>query len=159
MKKIIFNLLLIGWVVFSSSCDETKTEPEPLKTPEELAIEDLTGGSSQTWTVAGGGSVQRDGRSETNIYQNFEIIFAANSTSKIYQTFNNNSLFAANGTWEFVSGRVDRIRLSGTAPASGQEISFTRTGDDLRLQFSIPVPGARVEAVAGAYTFNLRRKQ
>lgn len=159
MKKIIFSLIMIGWAVFSTSCGEKRTDPEPQKTPEELAIEDLTGGSFQTWTVAGGGSVQRDGRSETNIYQNFEITFAANSTSKTYQTFNNNSLFAANGTWEFVSGRVDRIRLSGTAPASGQEISFTRTGNDLRLQFTIPIPGARVEAVAGGYTFNLRRKQ
>ncbi|PSL06226.1 hypothetical protein [Cecembia rubra] len=159
MKKIFFSLILISWTVFSTSCGEKKTDPVPQKTPEELAIEDLTGGTSQTWTVSGGGSVQRDGRSETNIYQNFEITFSANNSSKTYQTFNNNSLFAANGNWEFVSGRVDRIRLSGTAPASGQEISFNRTGNDLRLQFNIPVPNARIEAVAGGYVFNLRRRQ
>ncbi|MDX5479238.1 MAG: hypothetical protein LPJ98_12370, partial [Cyclobacteriaceae bacterium] len=74
MQKLFFNLAILALTVFGTmSCKEKKSDPEPQKTPEELAIEDLTSGSSQVWTVAGGGSVVRDGRSETNIYQNFEI--------------------------------------------------------------------------------------
>ena len=158
MKNTFFNLLaLLGLIIFLFSCDETRTDPEPQKTPEELATEDLAGNASETWTVAGGGSVQRDGRSETNIYQNFEITF---NTNRTYQTANSNSLFDANGNWNFAQGRVDIFVLSGSAPASGQEVSFTRNNNNLTLQFNIPAPaGARVQAVAGSYTFNLRRKQ
>jgi hypothetical protein len=160
MKNLFFNILiLLLSSAFLFSCEEKTSDPPTQKTPEELATEDLTGGSSQAWTVAGGGSVIRDGRSETNIYQNFEIIFAANETSRTYQTFNSNSLFEGSGNWVFAGSSVDKIILSGSAPASGQEISFTRTGNDLRLQFSIPLPSTSTGAVAGNYVFNLKRKQ
>lgn len=160
MKKLIFSMLI--WSLSTAillSCEEKTSDPPTQKTPEELATEDLTGGSSQAWSVAGGGSVIRDGRSETNIYQTFEIIFAANETSRTYQTFNNNSLFEGSGNWVFAGSSVDKIILSGSAPASGEEISFTRTGNDLRLQFSIPLPATNTGAVAGSYVFNLKRKQ
>ncbi|MGY6742235.1 MAG: hypothetical protein ACXIUQ_05825 [Cecembia sp.] len=157
MRNTFLNLMtLLGLVVFSFSCGEKSSDPEPQKTPEELATEELAGNGSETWIVAGGGSVQRDGRSETNIYQNFEITFTTNRT---YQTINSNSLFDASGNWAFAQGRVDIIVLTGSAPAANQEISFTRNGNNLTLQFNVPMPGARVEAVAGNYTFNLRRKQ
>lgn len=160
MQKLFFNLAILALTIFGTmSCKEKKSDPEPQKTPEELAIEDLTSGSSQVWTVAGGGSVVRDGRSETNIYQNFEINFVATESSKTYQTFNNNSLFDGSGNWNFVGSSIDKITLSGSAPASGQEISFTRSGNDLTLQFTIAVPNSRVNAVAGSYRFNLKRKQ
>jgi hypothetical protein len=160
MKNLFFNILILFLsAVLLSSCEEKTSDPPTQKTPEELATEDLTGGSSQAWTVAGGGSVIRDGRSETNIYQTFEIIFAANETSRTYQTFNNNSLFEGSGNWVFAGSSIDKIILSGSAPASGQEISFTRTGNDLRLQFSIPMPSSSTGAVAGNYVFNLKRKQ
>lgn len=160
MKKLIFSMLVWSLTAaFIFSCEEKTVDPPTQKTPEELAIEDLTGGSSQAWTVAGGGSVIRDGRSETNIYQTFEIIFAANETSRTYQTFNSNNLFEGNGTWVFAGSSIDKIILSGSAPVSGQEISFTRTGNDLRLQFSIPLPATNTGAVAGSYVFNLKRKQ
>ena len=160
MKKLIFSILI--WSLSTAillSCEEKTSDPPTQKTPEELATEDLTGGSSQAWTVAGGGSVIRDGGSETNIYQTFEIIFAANETSRTYQTLNNNSLFEGSGNWVFAGSSVDKIILSGSAPASGEEISFTRTGNDLRLQFSIPLPATNTGAVAGSYVFNLKRKQ
>lgn len=55
MKNTFFNLLaLLGLIIFLFSCDETRTDPEPQKTPEELATEDLAGNASETWTVAGG---------------------------------------------------------------------------------------------------------
>ncbi|WP_373495949.1 hypothetical protein [Aquiflexum sp.] len=161
MQKIILTLIISGFLAVSLySCKSKKDDPTPTKTPEELAIEDLTGGSSQVWVVAGGGSVIRDSRSETNIYQTFEITFAASGNNKNYSTINSNDLFDATGNWSFVGTNLDKISLSGTKPASEREISFTRTGNDLRLVFSITVPGAEIPsgAVAGNYTFNLKKK-
>lgn len=161
MQKIVLTLIIAGFLAVSIfSCKDKKDDPAPSKTPEELAIEDLTGGSSQAWVVAGGGSVIRDGRSETNIYQTFEITFSSTGSNKNYTTINSNDLFDANGNWSFVGTNLDKITLSGNRPASEREISFTRTGNDLRLIFSITVPGAELPsgAVAGNYTFNLKKK-
>jgi hypothetical protein len=161
MQKVVLALAISGFLAFSLfSCKSKKDDPAPSKTPEELAIEDLTGGSSQVWTIAGGGSVVRDGRSETNIYQNFEITFASSGSNKTYTSSDSNDLFDPNGNWSFVGTNLDKISLSGNKPASEREISFTRTGNDLRLVFSITVPGAELPsgAVAGNYTFNLKKK-
>ncbi|SDY99501.1 MULTISPECIES: hypothetical protein [Rhodonellum] len=162
MQKSILGLLLIAVLgIGMISCKEKKDEPTPSKTTEQLAIEDLAGTSSIAWTIAGGGSVVRDGRSETNIYQTFEIQFTTNASSKTYATVNNNSLFDNNGNWTFVGDNFDKIRLSGSQPVAGNEISFTRTGNDLILNFSIAVPSGRnlrSNAVAGSYTFTLKRK-
>lgn len=160
MRKLLFSLLTLSALLLTfSSCKKTGEEPEPQKTPRELAIDDLTGGSAQVWTVSDGGSVSRDGRSETTIYQGFEIEFAANQASKTYTTTNANDLFDGSGNWDFVGENLDKIILTGTRPAAGNEISYTRSGsNDLRLQFTIAVPGARTEAVAGNYVFNLKRK-
>ncbi len=162
MKNTFFGLFFIMAVTFGfSSCKDKKNDPTPQKTPEELAIIDITGGTSQVWTIAGGGSVVRDGRSETNIYQNFEINFAANQSSKTYTTRNNNDLFDASGNWSFAGSNFDKFTLTGTKPAAGREISFTRTGNDLILTFTISVPNGRSlpnGAVAGNYTFNLKKK-
>ncbi|EOZ95846.1 hypothetical protein A33Q_3208 [Indibacter alkaliphilus LW1] len=161
MRKFFFGLLLVLFssLVFSSCNRNGDDDPDPQKTPEELATEDLTGGSSQVWTLEGGGSVVRDNRSETANYSGFEITFSASQSSRTYATVNNNDLFDSNGNWSFVGDNLDKITLTGSRPASNQEISFTRTGNDLRLQFTIPMPSnARVQAVAGSYTFNLKRK-
>ncbi len=159
MQKLLFSFLTLSALILAfSSCKKSGDDPEPQKSPRELAIEALTNGSAQAWGVAGGGSVSRDGRSETNIYQSFEIEFAANQNSKTYTTTNANDLFDGSGNWDFVGENLDKIILTGTRPAAGNEISFTRSGNDLRLQFTIPVPGARTEAVAGNYVFNLKRK-
>ena len=162
MQKQIFSILLFGLVVLGIfSCKDKKDDPTPNKTPEELAIEELTSGSSQIWTIAGGGSVIRDGRSETNIYQTFELTLAANSSSKTYVTINSNDLFDANGNWSFVTGGLDKLLLTGSKPVANNEISWTRTGDNLILRFSIVAPGARklgTAAVLGNYVFTLKKK-
>lgn len=160
MRKLLFSLLTLSAIVIAvSSCKKSGEEPEPQKTPRELAVEDLTNKSAQRWAVAGGGSVTRDGRSETSIYEGFEIEFAANQTSKTYSATNANDLFDGSGNWDFVGENLDKIILTGTRPAAGNEISYTRSGNnDLRLQFTIPIPGARTDAVAGSYVFNLKRK-
>lgn len=161
MQQKLLTFLLVGLVAFGMfSCGEDAPTP-PSKTPEELAIEELTSGSSQIWTIAGGGSVIRDGRSETNIYQTFELTLAANSSSKTYVTINNNDLFDANGNWSFVTGGLDKLLFTGSKPASNTEISWTRTGDNLVLRFSIVAPGARqlgTAAVLGNYVFTLKKK-
>lgn len=162
MQKSILVLLLIAVLgIGIYSCKEKKDEPTPSKTTEQLAIEDLAGTSSLTWTTAGGGSVLRDGRSETNIYQNFEIQFSASGNSKTYSTVNSNNLFDNNGNWIFVGENFDKIQLNGSQPVAGREISFTRTGNDLILTFSIALPNSRnlrSTAVVGNYTFTLKKK-
>ncbi len=162
MQKFIFGLtILIALGLSISSCKNKKEEPTPVKTPEQLAIEDLAGESSLTWTVANGGSVTRDGRAETNIYSDFEIRFSGNANSKTYTTENSNDLFDNSGNWSFVGDDLDIIQLAGTKPASGREISYTRSGNDLTLNFNIVVPSGRTlpnGAVAGSYVFRLKRK-
>lgn len=162
MRKFIFGLLmsLLASSVLLSCKENGGSTPEPTKTPEERAIEALTSGTSQVWTVAGGGSVSRDNLSVTSTYQSFELSLAATGTTRNYQTFNNNGLFDNNGNWSFLGTNLDKISFSGTAPAAGKEISFTQTGNDLVLRFSIVAsPGARTEALAGTYVFTLKKKQ
>jgi hypothetical protein len=155
--KIAF-LILLGFGI--QSCGGDKPTPEPPKTPEQLAVEALTGTGTQTWGIAGGGSVTRDGRSVTDLYANFELILTSGS-AKTYTSRNNNDLFDNSGNWSFAGTNFDKFTLTGTKPAAGREISFTQTGSNLRLEFNIPAPGARLNgqfAVAGSYTFNLLKK-
>lgn len=163
MNKLFLNLFLIsalGLVLFGC---KKKDDPTPSKTPEELAIQDLAGESSLTWTVAGGGSVTRDNRSETNIYQNLEITFSANANSKTYSTISGGEIFDSSGNWNFVTGDFSKFTLAGTRPAAGPEISYVRSTNDLVLTFSIVAPGADNNnpgaALAGNYRFSLKRKQ
>ena len=153
--------LFTFFITFFWACGGDSPTPQPpQKTPEELAIEALTGTGTQAWSIAGGGSVTRSGTNVTDLYQNFELIMNSGS-SKTYTTLNNNDLFDASGNWSFSGTNFDKFMLTGGKPAAGREISFTRTGDNLRLEFNIPAPGARingVQAVAGNYVFNLAKK-
>jgi hypothetical protein len=163
MQKIFLNLAFPLFILMLlSACGEKGPSPEPPKTPEQLAILDLTGGASQVWVITGGGSVTRDGRTETNLYANFELNLTNTTSSKTYTTSNSNNLFDAAGTWSFEGTNFDRFRLSGSRPAAGRDITFTRTGDNLILRFTIPMPSGRVdervEAIAGSYIFTLRRR-
>lgn len=163
MNKLFLNLFLIsalGLVLFGC---KKKDDPTPSKTPEQLAIENLAGESSLTWTVAGGGSVTRDNQSETNIYTNFEITFSANANSKTYSSISGGEIFDSSGNWNFVTNDLSKIILAGTRPASGPEISYIRSTNDLILTFNIVAPGADFSvpgaALAGSYRFSLKRKQ
>jgi hypothetical protein len=161
MKTKLLTLFLSTLIFFTlASCDGDKPNPAPKKTPEQLATEALSGTGTQTWAVTGGGSVTRDGRTVTDLYNSFELVINAGS-SKTYSSKNNNDLFDANGNWSFAGSNFDKIQLTGIKPAAGREISFTQTGTTLRLEFSIPAPGARINgqlAVAGVYTFLLQKK-
>ena len=149
---LIFTLLL--------SCKEKGENPDTKKTPEQIATEALSGTGTAQWTVAGGGSVTRDGQNVTSTYATFELFLNA-GTSKTYSTKNGGELFDANGNWSFAGTNFDKFILAGTKPAATREISFTQTGTTLRFDFRIPLPGARVDgtsALAGSYTFNLVKK-
>jgi hypothetical protein len=150
---LIFSLLV--------ACKEKEEEtPVINKTPEQLATEALTGTGTAQWTVAGGGSVTRDGQNVTSTYATFELTLNA-GTSKTYSTKNGGELFDANGNWSFAGTNFDKIILTGTKAAAKREISFTQTGTTLRLDFRVPLPGARVDAtsaLAGSYVFNLVKK-
>lgn len=155
-KFLTLTLASISFLMLSS-CGDDKPDPTPQKTAEELAVEALTGTGTQSWTIAGGGSVTRDGVDVTSTYPNFEIILNSGST-KTYTSRNSNDLFDSNGNWIFAGANFDKITLSGTKPASGREISFTQTGNNLTLVFTIPSPGSRTNAVVGNYSFKLLKK-
>jgi hypothetical protein len=152
----IFSLTLI-------SCKED-AKPVDKKTPEQIATEALTGTGTQLWTVAGGGSVTRDGQNITSTFATFELFLNAGA-SKTYSTRNAADLFDASGTWAFAGTNFDKITLSGTKPAATREISFTPSGTTLRLDFRIPAPGARMNertggttSISGSYSFILQKK-
>lgn len=160
MKVAFWKLVvvLVAMVTLQSCGDDTP--PEPQKTPEQLATEALTGTGTQAWGIAGGGSVTRDGRVVTDLYATFELIMNSGS-SKTYTSRNSNDLFDANGNWAFAGTNFDKFTLTGTKPAATREISFTQSGSNLTLVFSIPAPGARINgqlAVAGNYTFVFVKK-
>ncbi|MFD2037126.1 hypothetical protein ACFSKL_20170 [Belliella marina] len=171
MNNLFRKFLLLsamGLVLFAC---KKKDDPNPSKTPEQLAIESLAGESSIIWTVAGDGtpsgtgSVIRGDDNITNTFQDFEITFSANQNSKTYGTSNGGEIFDSSGNWNFVSGDLTKITLAGTRPAAGPEISHTKTtSNDLVLKFNIVAPGGENRgnpgaALAGSYTFNLKRKQ
>lgn len=162
MKAVLFKIVLITFVSLGFfACGDDNPNPQPPeKTPEELAIEALTGSGSQSWSIANGGSVSRGGNDVTDLYQNFEIILNSGS-SKTYTTRNNNDLFDNSGNWSFAGTNFDKLTLTGQSPAAGREISFTATGENLRLEFNIPAPSGRMNqsaALAGSYIFNLVKK-
>ena len=149
---LIFSLLF--------ACEEKGETPDTKKTPEQIATESLTGTGTAQWTVAGGGSVTRDGQNVTSTYATFEVILNS-GTSKAYSTKNGGGLFDDNGNWSFAGTNFDKIILTGNKPAATREISFTQTGTTLRLEFRVPAPSARVDGAAslsGNYTFNLVKK-
>jgi hypothetical protein len=158
--KFIKIVMVLAAAVLIQACGGDSPTPTPPKTPEQLATEALTGTGTLTWALAGANSVTRDGTNVTDLYTDFELILNSGST-KTYTSRNNNDLFDTSGNWSFAGTNFDKLTLTGTKPAAGREISFTRTGDNLRLTFTIPAPGARISgvfAVAGSYVFNLNKK-
>lgn len=160
MKLTLIRFAVLVWVMLIvQACGDDPTPPPP-KTAEQLATEALSGTGTQTWGIAGGGSVTKSGTTVTDLFSTFELVLTSGS-AKTYSSKNSNDLFDNAGNWSFAGTNFDKFTLTGSKPAAGREISFTRTGDNLRLEFSIPAPGARINgtfAVAGSYVFNMLKK-
>ena len=146
MKKFLpFLLLCFGLL---ASCGE-----DP-KSPEEQALEKLSGDLGTTYSLGTTGYVKRSQVDETRFYPGFT--FRIDGTNKTYTTSGAADLFEASGNWEFVGTNFDKIRLTGSKPASQVDISFTKTGQDLVLVFSVPTPpGGRVASLTGSYEIKL----
>ena len=146
MKKFLpFLLLCLGLL---ASCAE-----DP-KTPEEQALEKLSGEVGITYTLGTTGYVKRNQVDESNFYTGFT--FRIDGANKTYTTSGAADLFEASGNWEFVGTNFDKIRLTGSKPASQVDISFTKTGQDLVLVFSVPTPpGGRVDSLTGSYEIKM----
>jgi len=87
---------------------------------------------------------------ESQYYPDFN--FRVQGSNKSYTTSGAPDLFESSGTWEFVVPNLDKIRLSGSKPASQIDISFTKNGQDLILVFSVPTPpGGKVASLTGNY--------
>lgn len=161
MNLNLWKIALIVLVVAGlQACGEDKPAPTPPKTPEQLATEALTGTGTQAWGIAGGGKVTRGGSDVTDLYPTFELILNSGS-ARTYTSRNSNDLFDPNGNWAFAGTNFDKITLTGTKPAATREMSFTQSGNGLKLVFSIPAPGARINgtfAIAGDYVFDLIKK-
>lgn len=161
MKLNLWKVALAALVIIGmQACGGDNPTPTPPKTPEQIATEALTGTGTQAWGIAGGGRVTRGGSDVTDLYPTFELILNSGS-SKTYTSRNSNDLFDSNGNWAFAGTNFDKITLTGTKPAAAREMSFTQSGTALKLIFSIPAPGARINgqfAIAGDYVFDLVKK-
>ena len=161
MKLYLCKITLVAFLILGiQACGGDDPAPTPPKTPEQIGTEALTGTGTQSWRIAGGGKVTKTGTDVTNLYPSFELTLISVPT-KSYTSINSNELFDASGTWAFAGSNFDKITLTGTKPAAAREISFTQSGNNLKLVFSIPAPGARINgtlAVAGDYVFDLIKK-
>ncbi|WP_232835139.1 DUF5004 domain-containing protein [Pleomorphovibrio marinus] len=155
-KKVLLLVLSILPLIISCGSDDDG----PQLSPEQEARQQLAGEQgSLTWAIAGGGSVSKDGVSQTGDFANFEITFLNNTGGQNYTTANGGNLFNANGSWSVTGENLDRLLLTGNQPASGREIAFTRNQESLRLEFTVAPPSnARVSALAGFYVIELRIK-
>ena len=146
MKKL-FPLLLLC-LGFFASCGEKE------KSPEELALEKLSGEVGITYSLGTAGYVKRNQVDESKFYPNLTL--KLQGTTKTYTVSGADDLFDASGNWEFVGTNFDKIRLTGSKPAAQVDISFTKNGTDLILVFSVPTPpGGRVAALTGSYEIKL----
>ena len=153
MNKL-FTLLLLC-LIFLASCGDKKEEPAaPQKTPEELAIEKLSGTLGITYSLGTAGYVKRNQIDESQFYPGLN--FRLQGANKSYTSSGASDLFESSGTWEFVGPNFDKIRLNGSKSASQVDISYTKNGQDLILVFSVPTPpGGRVAALTGSYEIKL----
>lgn len=147
MKKFVpFLLLCLGLLI--SSCGE-----EP-KTPEELALEKISGAQGFTYTLGTTGYVKRNQVDESKFYPGLSLRLVG--TTKSYTSSGASDLFDASGNWEFVGTNFDKIRLTGSKPAAQVDISYTKNGQELVLVFSVPTPpGGRVASLTGNYEIKL----
>jgi hypothetical protein len=147
MKKIS-SILLLCLGLLASSCGE-----DP-KTPEELALEKLSGEVGISYTLGTTGYVKRNQVDESKFYPNLNL--KLQGTTKSYTSSGADDLFDASGNWEFVGANFDKIRLTGSKPAAQVDISFTKNGQELVLAFSVPTPPAgRVASLTGNYEIKL----
>jgi hypothetical protein len=145
MKKLFVLLLCFG---FFASCGEKE------KSPEELALEKLSGEVGITYSLGTTGYVKRNQVDESRFYPNLNL--KLQGTTKTYTVSGADDLFDASGNWEFVGTNFDKIRLTGSKPAAQVDISYTKNGQDLILVFSVPTPpGGRVAALTGSYEIKL----
>jgi len=153
MEKSIIKFILLISISVMFACNKDESTPEPIKTPEQLAVESLAGKSSLQYFLGNTGTVTKDGQSQIHHYKDFEVKFASNRT---YTTINAGFTFENSGTWSFVGDNFQKIILSGTKPASNKEISFTRTEKELYMQFHIDPPvTAKINAVSGSYQIRM----
>ena len=147
MKKL-FPLLLLC-LGFFASCGEKE------KSPEELALEKLSGEVGITYSLGTTGYVKRNQVDESKFYPNLNL--KLQGTTKTYTVSGADDLFDASGNWEFAGTNFDKIRLTGSKPAAQVDISYTKNGQDLILVFSVPTPpGGRVAALTGSYEIKLK---
>lgn len=148
MLKHLFSVLILLFCLMS--CGE-KVEPQ---TPEDLALEKLAGTSGITYSLGSNGYVKRNQTDESRFYPSFSLRFEG--STKTFSSTGASDLFESSGTWEFVGNNFDRIKLSGSKPGSGVDISFTKNGQELMLLFSVPTPsGGRILSLTGTYEIKL----
>ena len=148
MNKL-YSFLFLCFICLAS-CGEKETP----KTPEEQALEKLSGDLGFNYTLGTAGYVKRNQVDESRFYPGLSI--RLQGTTKSYTTTGATDLFESSGNWEFVGTNFDKIRLTGNKPASQVDISYTKNGKELVLVFSVPTPpGGRVASLTGNYEIKL----
>jgi hypothetical protein len=154
MKELFPFVVLI--LLLFTFCSEKIEEPPapPEKTPQELAVEKLAGTQGITYVMGASDYVKRNSVDESQLYSGFS--FRLQGSNKSYTTSGASDLFDAAGNWDFVGTNFDKIRLTGSKPASQVDISYTKNGQAIVLLFSVPTPpGGRIMSLTGSYEIKL----
>ena len=140
-NSLTFVAITIIAGIFISSC---KKDPPPVKSDEELRIEELNG----TWVLdAGSNVVTVAGRDVSADWSGFALTL----NEKNYSTSGSDSpeVWPANGTWDFGSDVNKLVRSDGI------EISISVTETSLALQFDYSAAGGRLNGIEGTWIFKL----
>jgi len=140
--KWVLSLTILFSLVTFVGCKKSKPI---IKTPVELALENLTG----TWAL---GSVSRDISPVTDEFQGFVLEMDG---SKTFITTNGADIFPAGSQWDF-NGEVTNATGPFEITAGGVLMEVTSlTGTNLILSFTYTMPGGRIANLSGLYVFSL----
>jgi len=143
--KWVLSLTILFCLVTFIGCKKSKP---PVQTPEELALENLTG----TWAL---GSISRDSSPVTDEFQGFVLVMDG---AKTFNTTNGADIFPAGSQWDF-NGEVTNASGPFEITAGGVLMEVTSlTGTNLILSFTYTMPGGRIANLSGLYVFGLEKQ-
>ncbi len=143
--KWVLSLTILFSLVTFVGCKKSKPI---IKTPVELALENLTG----TWAL---GSVSRDISPVTDEFQGFVLEMDG---SKTFITTNGADIFPAGSQWDF-NGEVTSASGPFEITAGSVLMEVTSlTATNLILSFTYTMPGGRIAYLSGLYVFSLEKQ-
>lgn len=124
-RNALLLMLALSTIAFSGCEDEVSLE--------ELNARKMVG----NWQIGQTGSVRFDLNNVTSEFTSFQITFTGDKNGGTYSTIGGQDVFDSSGTWGFMPGNANGIRLSGVNAASGRTIVLIFSGANLILDFTV----------------------